>query len=225
MNENNLEHLSQLSRIKEELLDKQIGGMHKRNNILKIAAAVLTVFTIGTITYASVTYPRVQTVTSTSPVCNIAGLVVPSDDAINVFLQKVVPKTFSFDFKNYRLTLNQLTDRYFNEKGKGEFLKALDDSNNLKSVLDSKLILTTEISAPPKITAKTEDAMGYLHWQTETPVKISFVDPKKGASQERPFKLFIDLIQSTVSGEQIDGILINGFVLAPDESPISTGSQ
>lgn len=213
---NELEHLSALSQESEQLIEVRIADLQRKNSTLKIIAAVFTAGTIGLMAYALTTYPRQQTITTNAPICNVADLVVPSDDSINVFLQKLVPRTFSFDFKNYRQTLNALADRFFNEKGKAEFFKALDDSDNLKSVIDSKLILSTSISAPPQISNKYQDANGIIHWETQTPVRISFTDPKRGTSQERSYIMLIDLAQSIVAGEQIDGVLANGLILAPD---------
>jgi intracellular multiplication protein IcmL len=91
---------------------------------------------------------------------------------------EAVEAAYSYDFVNYHYQL-QAAQKYFTDYGWREYMKGLDQSNNLVALKERRQIVLAKVVSPPKLLGEgpmANQAKNYA-WQFEMPVLVTYMTP------------------------------------------------
>ena len=119
-----------------------------------------------------------------------------SDAEVQRFAIKAAKAVTSFDYLNYRRDL-QGARKYFTDKGFDNYIKALDESRNLTTVLDQRLVSRGELVG--KVTLKNSQIGGRHVWFVNVPMNIRYENQALTIIQPLELHLLIGRVPTTVS--------------------------
>ena len=133
-----------------------------------------------------------------------------SDSAILQWANQAAIAAFSYNFVNYRTEL-QASSGFFTAEGWDQFLKALDDSNNLVAVKAKKLIVSAVATKAPVILQKGL-LNGRYAWRVQMPILVTYQSASEFSQQSNVVTMLISRV-STLNSPR--GIGISQFVVGP----------
>ncbi|MFZ4077074.1 MAG: type IVB secretion system apparatus protein IcmL/DotI [Legionellaceae bacterium] len=191
-------------------------GQRKMMVILLISmiANFLLAFLVGYV----VTHPPAPKYFATS----INGRITPlfalnepnqSDSAVLQWSNQAAIAAFTYNFVNYRSEL-QASSGFFTSDGWTQFLKALEESNNLDAVKAKKLIVSAVATRAPIILQKGI-LNGRYAWRVQMPLLVTYQSASEFSQQSNVVTLLITRV-STLNSPR--GIGISQFVVGPAAS-------
>lgn len=168
----------------------------------------------GILTYV-ITHPPAPKYFATS----ISGRITPlfsldepnqSDSAVLQWANQAAIAAFSYNFVNYRTEL-QASSGFFTAEGWDQFLKALDESNNLVAVKAKKLIVSAVATKAPVILQKGL-LNGVYAWRVQMPLLVTYQSASEFSQQNNVVTILISRV-STLNSPR--GIGISQFVVGP----------
>lgn len=91
---------------------------------------------------------------------------------VSAWTVNAVQNAYSYDFMNYREQL-QGSQKYFTDYGWRQYMKGLQQSNNLLALTTHKMIVVAKVVAPPKLLIQGILG-GHYAWKFEMPVLVSY---------------------------------------------------
>jgi intracellular multiplication protein IcmL len=114
---------------------------------------------------------------------------------------------YTYNFVNYRQEL-QSASEFFTPEGWNEFISALNSSNNLKAVLDKKLVVSAVATGAPVIVDQGV-LNGTYTWSIQMPMLVTYQSASQTARQNIVVKIVVQRISTLNSAR---GIGISSFV-------------
>lgn len=133
-----------------------------------------------------------------------------SDSAVLQWANQAAIAAFSYNFVNYRTEL-QASSGFFTAEGWDQFLKALEDSNNLLAVKAKKLIVSAVATKAPVILQKGL-LNGRYAWRVQMPLLVTYQSASEFSQQNNVVTVLISRV-STLNSPR--GIGISQFVVGP----------
>lgn len=124
---------------------------------------------------------------------------------------------YSFNFLDYRSNL-QSARQYFTPEGFDNFVKALDNSGNLQTVIKNRLVVKPVITDVPIIVKEGMIAGERYGWRVQIPMLIQYVSASDKIEQPVLVTLLIVRVSTLTSS---GGIAIASFV-TEDRKPTYT---
>lgn len=114
---------------------------------------------------------------------------------------------YTYNFVNYRQEL-QSASEFFTPDGWNQFINALNSSNNLKSVIDKKLVVSAVATGAP-IVLDQGVLNGTYTWTIQMPMLVTYQSASQVARQNVIVKMVVQRISTLNSAR---GIGISSFV-------------
>lgn len=135
---------------------------------------------------------------------NIQGGVVPlypltqpsvSTPYLLGWAARAASKAFTLNYVQYRSQLETVADTYFTPKGGQEFIKELENSNDLQAMILGKFIVTAAPNAAPQILwsgiMQNGDYKGHYAWELELPLALNIQNCAQANSRYIDIKMTI----------------------------------
>ncbi len=117
--------------------------------------------------------------------------------------------SYSYNFVNYRQEL-QAAAEFFTPRGWRSFEDALSSSNNLKAIVDKKLVVSAVATGAPVILWQGTWVDGSYAWRVQMPLKVSYQSATQLIGQSVVVTMLIKRISTLYSAR---GIGIEQFVV------------
>ena len=114
---------------------------------------------------------------------------------------------YTYNFVNYRQEL-QSASEFFTPDGWNQFIGALNSSNNLKSVIDKKLVVSAVATGAPVITDQGV-INGTYTWSVQMPMLVTYQSASQTVRQNILVRIVVQRISTLYSAR---GIGISSFV-------------
>lgn len=180
--------------------------------ILNIALAIGVV-------YLWVTPPQPQYFPTTSDgrIINMHPLTDPvvTDNFVLQWTTNAIYQAFSLDYMHWRDQLQKASD-YFTPSGWHGFINSLKTSNNLKSLVDLKLVSNATVTGTPEI-LKEEVVDNHYAWKVKVPLLVTY-NSSNQPTISIPFNVIVIVLRMPVK-DNPDRIGINNFLA--DEPNVS----
>lgn len=182
--------------------------------IVLLLSILCNVVLAGILTYV-LTHPPAPKYFATS----INGRITPlfaldqpnqSDSAVLQWANQAAIAAFSYNFVNYRTEL-QASSGFFTAEGWDQFLKALEESNNLIAVKAKKLIVSAVATKAPVILQKGV-LNGRYAWRVQMPLLVTYQSASEFSQQNNVVTVLISRV-STLNSPR--GIGISQFIVGP----------
>jgi len=189
-----------------------------RDNYRKVVLALLlsctvVVVLVGALTYI-ITHPPAPQYFATSTDGRITPL-VPLDQpnlstaALLQWANTAAVAVYNYNFINYRQALQEASE-YFTPDGWREFLAALDSSNNLKAIIEKKLIVSAVATGAPVI-LEQGPLMDRYAWKVQMPMLVTYQSASQFSQQSVVVTMLITRVPSLSSAR---GIGIAQFIVS-----------
>jgi intracellular multiplication protein IcmL len=126
-----------------------------------------------------------------------------------------VVNAYSYDYVNYRESLNTTASKWFTDNGRKAFLQSLDESGNLERVIKGRLILRAMVTKVPQLEEEGHRGL-QRYWVVQVPIAIEFYS---GGDQQprtrQDFLAGVTIVQTPASATNIKGIAVDSISLAP----------
>jgi len=131
-----------------------------------------------------------------------------TDDQLLRWSVEAATAAYSFNFLDYQNNLQQAR-KYFTEEGFKNYYEALQNSGNLSTVQDKRLVVKATVSDIPLITTKGMLNGRYV-WKVQVPMIVRYVSA--GAEFKQP--ILVELLIGRVSTlDSAAGVAIAQFVV------------
>lgn len=174
---------------------------------------------IGLLASMFAVYPKYkvfQTVDN-SLICEIKPEKNPmlTDVAIQDFAKIAVLSAYSFDYINYRETINNATTRYFTSEGRAAFNQALRKSGSLDHIIANNLIMKSLAKNAPQIEEKGIDSYGRNYWIVRMPVVIEFYTGQNKPADTQTFVAQVRVVTTERDAFNEKGLGVFSLTLRP----------
>ncbi len=206
--------LREVARLQQE--NKTLKG---RNLRVWSTVAVLSVTFLVTLSAGIAWYPKYRYI-PTADNRAICEVTTESDPRVTPatladYAKDAVVNAYSYDYINYRESLNATAAKWFTENGRKAFLRSLDESGNLERVLKGRLILRAMATKVPQLEEEGRRGM-QRYWIVQVPVAIEFYS---GGDQQprtrQDFLAAVTIVQTPASATNLKGIAVDSVTLAP----------
>jgi intracellular multiplication protein IcmL len=131
------------------------------------------------------------------------------------FAKDAAINAYSYDYVNYRRTINDVTGRYFTERGRKAFMRSLDDSGNLERVVKGRLIMKAFTTVAPQLESEGKEG-DRRFWIIHVPMAIEFyVGGSIAPTNSQDFLAEVKVKQDQASALNPKGINVDSIVLSP----------
>ena len=188
-----------------------------RDAYRRVVLILLVLFVVncglaGAIVYKFLNPPPAQYFAATPDgrIINIHKLTDPvvSDKFVLQWTADAVRAAFSEDYVHWRKQLQDASVN-FTADGWKNFLKAFKSSNNLKTLLNMKMVSDAKLTGSPEIVAQTK-VDGHWAWKVEMPLLVTYTDGKQNTIN-MPWKVIVIVIRMPVK-DYPQRIAINNFI-------------
>jgi len=205
---------------------REVARLHQENKALK--ARILRVWTaVGflsatffvTISAWIAWFPKYRYIPTTDnqAVCEVSTESEPrvTPATLVEFAKDAVLNAYSYDYVNYRETLNQVAAKWFTSEGRKAFMRSLDESGNLERVIKGRLILRAMATHVPQL--EEEGRRGFQrYWVVQVPIAIEFYSGNEQQPKTRQdFLAGVTIVQTPPSATNPKGIAVDSITLAP----------
>lgn len=163
-----------------------------------IAMAVINLALLGLVIYRVANPPQPQYFATTADgrVILEHPLTDPSlsDDAVLQWTANSVHKAFSLDFVHWREQLQDASVN-FTQSGWNYFSETLKKSDNLKTLVDLKMVANADVTGAPQVIQKAV-VDGHYAWSIRMPMLITYTNNEKTISQ--PVKVTVIVLRQPV---------------------------
>lgn len=192
----------------------------KRANIRvwTLVAVVATVFGIALFMWLGV-FPKYKWISTTNnnAICEIAAVdhapIAPA--TLTSYALETVVNSYTYDYVNYRESITKTGNAYYTDRGRESYYKSMDESGNLKKVIDGRFILKAYPFASPVITTQGNRGSNRT-WVIQVPIAIDFYTGNLGKPQSsQKFIAEVTLIQMPASKDNLKGLASDNVILKP----------
>ncbi len=186
-----------------------------RDNYYRILTCVLLMLIIN-VCLATVVYykwanppqPQYFAATADGRIIKIHKLTDPTlpDDMVLQWTANAIHKTFSLDYIHWRTQLRDASDN-FTPEGWRYFSSILKSTNDLKTLVDGKMVSNTEITGAPQI-VRESIVDGHYAWNIKLPLLVTFTS--KSNTIHIPINMTVIVIRVPVQYYK-DKIAINNI--------------
>ncbi|WP_323025701.1 DotI/IcmL family type IV secretion protein [Castellaniella sp.] len=209
--------------ILREVSRLQLENIHLKRRNLRVWGAnfvmgIGCVITVAGVLYA---YPKYRWIPTTDnrAICEVTpedGPRVSVADVTN-FAKDAVLDSYTYGYVNYRREINRAAERWYTEEGRRAYMEGLENSGNLRRVIDGRLFLRSMATLTPQLEEITQGSNGTpSEWTVVVPIAIEFYEggaPKPLSRQE--FRASVTVVRVTASAANQKGIGVNAVVLMP----------
>lgn len=150
-------------------------------------------------------------------ICEIAAAdhapVAPA--TLTSYALEAIVNSYTYDYVNYRDSLTRAANTYYSDRGRESYYQGLDESGNLKKVIDGRFILKAYPFSAPVISQQGNVGSSRT-WVVQVPVAIDFYTGNLGKPQTtQKFIAEVTLIQTPASRMNLKGLAVDNVVLKP----------
>lgn len=135
-----------------------------------------------------------------------------TDTRVTAFVEECGRRSFSHDFKNFRLTLNEAA-RCFTSQGSQKYMQAMDPM--IGELIDRRMLMSTSME-PPVIVRGPLMLNGRVTWDVQSKM-VLYREGQKERINPQSYVLEIRVVRVDLE-ESVRGIAVDGFVLRPANS-------
>lgn len=207
--------------VMREMARLQQDNRHLKRQNLRVwsVAGVLSVGLIVGIGASYWWFPKYRYIPTTDnkAICEVGtqldNIVTPA--TLEDFAKEAAINSYSYDYVNYRDIINDVTNRYFTERGRKAFMKSLDDSGNLERVVKGRLIMKAFVTTAPQLESEGSEGTRRF-WIIHVPMAIEFyVGGSAGPTNSQDFLAEVKVMQDQASALNPKGINVDSIVLKP----------
>lgn len=195
-----------------------------KNRIVKVwGLVVVQSILLGAIIIIGITvYPKNRFI-ATKDNTAICELSTESEPRINQatltdYAREAVINAYTYDYINYRQSLNDAVTKFFTTSGHKAFMRSLDESGNLEKVIKGRFILKTMVTRTPQL--EEEGVKDLRHYYlVAVPIAIEFYsggDTIPKSKQE--FIAMVTIVHTPINALNWRGIGVDSVVLSPNTS-------
>jgi intracellular multiplication protein IcmL len=145
-------------------------------------------------------------------ICDVNSQISPNimEPEVTDYARDAVLHVYSYDYVNYRQTLNDAANHWFDDDGRKAFWRSMDDSENLAKVLKGRLILRSTLMNDPQLQSKGKDEQLRDWWEVVVPIWISFY--QNGEQQpvsRQAFNVIVRVVRVPATKSNSKGILVH----------------
>lgn len=187
-------------------LEKGVGFISKCYliSIIFNILAVINVFYV----YSNPPEPVYYTTSINGQTAPLNPLMQPntSDSVVAQWANLACIGGFTYDFVNYESQFETASE-YFTKDGWNSFITSLQESNNLKTVISKKLVVSAVGLSPP-IILKKGVVNGVYSWRIEIPILVTY----QSASDVTKMKMIVKILMVRMStSENFKGVGVDQF--------------
>jgi intracellular multiplication protein IcmL len=146
---------------------------------------------------------------------NTQGDNSPSAATLEDFAKEAAIHAFRYDYINYRDVVNDVTNKWFTERGRKAFMKSLDDSGNLERVVKGRLIMKSFATNAAQLESEGIEGTQRF-WIVHVPLAIEFyVGGAPQPANTQDFLAEVKVMQEPPSAINQKGIAVDNVVLKP----------
>ncbi|MCP2041166.1 intracellular multiplication protein IcmL [Neisseria sp. HSC-16F19] len=210
-----------LAKVLSENAELKLALLHAKKANLRIWTLVgLLAVLVGVVVYAWVEmYPKYKYIVTTNnqAICQAGAadrpLVTPA--TLAAYAQDAVVNSYTYDYVNYREDLNRIGNTYYTDRGRAAYFDSLDQSDNLKRVIDGRYILKAYPLGSPILQSQGVNG-GRRYWVVQVPVGIEFYTGNLGKPQSsQQFLAMVTVTEEPASKLNLKGIAVDNLVLHP----------
>jgi intracellular multiplication protein IcmL len=139
----------------------------------------------------------------------------PTPATLEDFAKEAAIHSFRYDYVNYRDVVNDVTSKWFTERGRKAFMKSLDDSGNLERVVKGRLIMRSFATNSPQLESEGLEG-GQRYWIVHVPLAIEFyVGGAPTPTNTQDFLAEVKVMQERPSAINRKGIAVDNVILKP----------
>lgn len=202
-------------------LREKVRNERKTKNIL-LAAITGCIFVILLLLYFFAIFPKYSYLQTkdNSVICEIDPKDNPllTDVAIQDFAKSAILSAYSFDYVNYRDSVETATTRYFTSEGRAAFNKALKSSGSLAYIINNQLIMRTFAISTPQIEEKGKDNSGEVYWIVRMPITTEFYAGSSKAADSQSFVAQVRIVVTKRDAFNPRGLGVYSMTLRPYKS-------
>lgn len=204
-----------------EVARLQLDNMHlKKQNLRSWSTAGVLATTLlmgtGAIFWWFPKYRYIAT-TDNKAVCEVgtqgSNIVTPA--TLAEFAKDAMINSYSYDYVNYRSTLDAVTSKWYTERGRKAYLKSLDDSGNLERVVKGRLIMKAFGTNAPQLESEGKEGTKRF-WIVHVPIAIEFyVGGNQTPNSVQDFLAEVKIMEMQASALNTKGTGVDSVVLRP----------
>lgn len=188
-----------------------------KDSYRKIMMAVLLSILLNVVLVAFVVYLKSNPPKPKYFATSINGRITPlfpmdqpnqSDSAVRQWANQAAIAAYSYNFLNYREELQAASD-FFTPLGWRDFIRALEDSNNLNAVREKRLIVSA-VSTKAPVILQQGILNGVYSWRVQLNLLVNYQSPSEFSQETYVVTLLITRV-STLNTPR--GIGISQFVV------------
>ncbi len=164
-------------------------------------------------------FPKYRYIPTTDnrAICEVNSQISPDimEPEVRDFARDAILHAYSYDYVNYRQTLNDVANRWFTDAGRKAFWASLDASQNLDKVLKGRLTLRATLTNDPQLQREGKDDQLRDWWEVVVPVWISFY--QNGQQQpvsRQSFNAIVRVVRVPATRLNSKGILVDRINLS-----------
>lgn len=200
-------------------LEKDNQQLKKQNLRVWSAVVVLSALLFFIVGAGTTWYPKYRWIPTTdnTAICEISTESDPrvTPATLTDYAREAVVNAYSYDYVNYRESLNEISSKWFTENGRKAFLASVDASGNLERIIKGRLILRSMSTKVPQL--EEEGVKGtQRYWVVQVPLAIEFYAGGEQQPRSRQdFLASVTIVQIPASATNLKGIAVDAITLAP----------
>lgn len=196
-------------------LQLDYANQKKRATMAWIAAVFLTICLGITVWSVMFLFPKYRyiPVSNAGAVCEVAAEDSPRVTPIMVieWAKNTALASYTYDYVNWRETLEAVGNSWYTEKGKRAFRSALASSRNLDRVIQGRYIIRAAVIRNPVIVESHPDS-----WIVDVPISIEFhTGAQQQAQSRQTFAARVTVVRVPATAGNLRGLATENLSLAP----------
>lgn len=132
------------------------------------------------------------------------------------YAKDAVLNSYSYDYVNYRTSINDAAARWYTLAGRKAFMEGLDSSGNLQRVIEGRMILRSMATRTPQLEEISPATGNPESWTVIVPIAIEFyVSGSERAVSRQEFRASVKVVRVQASAANQKGIAVESIVLMP----------
>lgn len=162
-------------------------------------------------------FPRSEFIptSNAAAICNIAPVNEPfiHHQVVANFAAEAIIGIYTYDHVNYRRELTEVTNKYFNQKYRDEFMTAFGNSKNLRDVIENYFIVSSSTAGKPPVIIKNGMKNGAYFWRVQVPINVYYTVGKK--TIEEKILATVDVVRTEPTRINPNGIAVDTINTRP----------
>lgn len=196
---------------------KDYKGSLKRKLTIIFLLTLLLVFQTFAYLYWYPKYRYAQT-RDNSVICDINMKDAPNitHPTLTEFAKEAAVHAYTFDYINYRTSVNEAGAKYFSKNGFKAYMHTLQESKNLERVINNRLVLRAMGDRVPQLEEEGFNGKN-KYWLVLVPIVIEFYSGGKlHPESKQKFIAHVTIFKTQATYLNRDGIEVDSMVLKPD---------